>query len=139
MIVVPVSWCEGRNAINQAVPVAWGFNSKPTNQIEGTETMDKQTQASSNDLGTLADDARALMAATADVAGEKVSEARKRLAAALESGKKIFGRVKEKTVEGAKAADEAVHEHPYQAIGVAFGVGALIGYLVARRGSRNCD
>ena len=38
-------------------------------------------------VGTLAEDARALMAATADVAGEKVSEARKRLAAALESGK----------------------------------------------------
>ena len=37
-------------------------------------------------MGTLAEDARALMAATADVAGEKVGEARKRLAAALESG-----------------------------------------------------
>ena len=45
----------------------------------------------------------------------------------------------EKAVEGAKAADEAVHEHPYQAIGIAFGVGALLGYLVARRCSRNCD
>jgi len=90
-------------------------------------------------MGTLAEDARALMAATADVAGEKVSEARKRLAAALESGKKILGRVKDKAVEGAKATDEAVHEHPYQAIGIAFGVGALIGYFVARRCSRNCD
>ena len=101
--------------------------------------MDKQTQATSNDMGTLSEDARALMAATADVAGEKVSEARKRLAAALESGKKIIGRVKEKTVEGAKLADEAVHEHPYQAIGIAFGVGALIGFLAARRCSRNGD
>ncbi len=99
--------------------------------------MDKQTQATSNDMGTLAEDARALMAATADVAGDKVSEARKRLAAALDSGKKIVGRVKEKTVEGAKATDEALHEHPYQAIAIAFGVGALIGYLVARRCPRN--
>ena len=101
--------------------------------------MDKQTQTTSNDMGTLAEDARALMAATADVAGEKVTEARKRLAAALESGKRVFGRVKEKAVEGAKATDEAVHEHPYQAIGIALGVGALIGYLVARRCSRNGD
>jgi ElaB/YqjD/DUF883 family membrane-anchored ribosome-binding protein len=101
--------------------------------------MDKQTQATSSDMGTLAEDARALMAATADVAGEKVSEARKRLAAALESGKKIFGRVKDKAVEGAKATDEAVREHPYQALAVAFGVGAIVGYLVARRCSRNCD
>ena len=90
-------------------------------------------------MGTLADDARALMAATADVAGEKVGEARKRLAAALERGKEIYGRVREKAVEGAKAADEAVHEHPYQTIGIAFGVGALIGYLVARGSSRDGD
>ena len=90
-------------------------------------------------MGTLAEDARALIAATADVAGDKVAEARRRLAAALDSGKKILGRVKEKAVEGAKATDEVVHEHPYQAIAVAFGVGALIGYLVARRCSRNDD
>jgi ElaB/YqjD/DUF883 family membrane-anchored ribosome-binding protein len=101
--------------------------------------MSKQTEAISNDMGTLAEDARALMAATADVAGEKVNEARKRLAAALERGKEIYGRVREKAVEGAKAADQAVHEHPYQAIGIAFGVGALLGYLVARRCARNGD
>jgi len=101
--------------------------------------MNKQTQAISDDMGQLAEDARALMAATADVAGEKVGEARKRLAAALDRGKEIYGRVREKAVEGAKATDEAVHEHPYQAIGIALGVGAILGYLVARRCSRNCD
>jgi ElaB/YqjD/DUF883 family membrane-anchored ribosome-binding protein len=101
--------------------------------------MDKQSQATSNDMGQLAEDARALMAATADVAGEKVEEARKRLAAALESGKEIAGRVRDKAVEGAKAADKAVREHPYQAIGIAFGVGVIIGYLVARRCSCNRD
>ena len=90
-------------------------------------------------MGTLAEDARALMAATADVAGEKVAEARKRLAAALDRGKDICDRAREKVVNGAKAADEAVHEHPYQALGIALGVGAILGYLVARRCSRNCD
>ena len=90
-------------------------------------------------MGSLAEDARALMAATADVAGEKVGEARKRLAAALESGKKILGRVKDKAVEGAKATDEAVREHPYQALAIAFGVGAIAGYLISRRCSRHGD
>ncbi len=101
--------------------------------------MNKQTQATSSDMGTLAEDARALMSATADVAGEKVGEARKRLAAALERAKEIAGRVRDKAVEGAKATDEAVREHPYQAMAVAFGVGAIVGYLAARRCSRNCD
>ena len=101
--------------------------------------MSTQTKAISNDLGTLAEDAHALMTATADVAGEKVGEARKRLAAALERSKEIYGRVREKAVEGAKATDQAVHEHPYQAIAIGVGVGALIGYLVSRRCSRNGD
>ena len=101
--------------------------------------MNQPTKAISEDLGQLAQDARALMNATADVAGEKVGEARKRLAAALENGKEIYGRVREKAVESAKAADEVVHAHPYQAIAIGVGVGALVGYLIARRGSRNCD
>ena len=95
--------------------------------------MDKHTQ----DLSTLAEDARALMDATADVAGEKVGEARKRLAAVLDNSRKIFGRVKEKAVERAKATDEAVREHPYPAMAIALGVGALIGYVAAGRRSRN--
>ena len=101
--------------------------------------MDKQTQPTSNDLGTLAEDARALMAATADVAGEKVGEARKRLAAALERGKEICGRVREKAVECSKATNDAVHEHPYQAIAIALGVGMIIGHLLAHRCCRRED
>ena len=101
--------------------------------------MNKPTHAVSDAMGTLAEDARSLMSATADVAGEKVGEARKRLAAALESGKEFYGRVREKAVEGAKATDQTVQEHPYQAIGIAVGVGVLLGYLVSRRCSRNGD
>jgi len=77
------------------------------------------------------------MAATADVLGEKVGEARTRLTAALERAREIASDVRDKAVKGAKAADEAVHEHPYQAIAIGIGVGALIGFFVARRCSRN--
>jgi ElaB/YqjD/DUF883 family membrane-anchored ribosome-binding protein len=38
-----------------------------------------------------------------------------------------------------KATDQAVHEHPYQAIALGVGVGAILGYLLARRCSRNGD
>jgi ElaB/YqjD/DUF883 family membrane-anchored ribosome-binding protein len=99
--------------------------------------MNKHTQAHSNDIGSLAEDARALMAATVDVAGEKVGDARKRLAAALERGKEIASNVRDKAVAGAKAADEAVHEHPYKAIAIGVGLGAIFGYLLARRCSRD--
>src|SRR5271154_3931778 len=101
--------------------------------------MNKHTQAASHDVGSLAEDARALMAATADVAGEKVGEARNRLSAALERAKEIAGNVRDKAVAGAKATDEAVREHPYQAIAVGVGVGLLLGYVLGRRCSRDRD
>lgn len=90
-------------------------------------------------MGALAEDARALMAATADVAGEKVSEARKRLAAALERAKEIAGNVRDKAVEGAKVVDQKVRENPYQAVAIGVGVGVLIGYFAARRWFRSDD
>ncbi|HXB57960.1 MAG TPA: DUF883 family protein [Candidatus Acidoferrales bacterium] len=101
--------------------------------------MNKQKESTGGDLSALAEDARALMAATADVAGEKVSEARKRLAVALERGKEIAGDVRDKAVEGAKLVDQKVRENPYQAIAIGIGVGVLIGYFVGRRCSRNSD
>jgi ElaB/YqjD/DUF883 family membrane-anchored ribosome-binding protein len=101
--------------------------------------MNTSTQSDPNDPNTLAEDAHALLTATADVAGEKVGTARKRLAAALERGKEIYGTVRDQSVACAKATDEAVHEHPYQAIAIGVGVGALIGYLLASRCSRKGD
>jgi ElaB/YqjD/DUF883 family membrane-anchored ribosome-binding protein len=95
--------------------------------------MDKQRQVINNDLSTLAEDARALMAATADVAGDKVADARKRVAAALDTGKEVYGRARDRAIEGAKAADREVRNHPYESIGIAFGIGALIGFLVGRK------
>ena len=99
--------------------------------------MSKNTQEVRNDVNALAEDARALVTATANVAEETVVEARQRLAAALERGKEIYGHVRDQAVAGAEATDQAVHEHPYQAIGIAFGVGAILGYLASRRCCRN--
>ena len=99
----------------------------------------KQTQLIANDLGTLAEDARTLMTATADVAGEKIGEARKRLAETLASAKEIGERARDKAVDCVKATDQAVHEHPYKAIGIALGAGLLLGYLVLGRKAHNGD
>jgi ElaB/YqjD/DUF883 family membrane-anchored ribosome-binding protein len=81
----------------------------------------------------LLEDAQALLAATAHVAEETVVEARKRLHDAIEKGKQTWNDIQEKAVDGAKATDEVIREHPYRSIGIAFGVGALIGYLLSRR------
>ena len=47
--------------------------------------------------------------------------------------KAMIQRAEEKTVERAKAADRVIRGHPYQTIGLVFGLGLLIGVLVGRR------
>ena len=59
-------------------------------------------------------------------------ELRAKLDAAVEKAKVVCERLQEQTVAAAKASDKAVREHPYQAVGIAFGVGLLIGVLVSR-------
>lgn len=81
----------------------------------------------------LMEDAEALLSATAHVAEEKVVEARKRLTVAIEKGKEAWDTVSEKAMAGAKATDKVIRENPYRAIGVAVGVGVIIGYLLRRR------
>jgi ElaB/YqjD/DUF883 family membrane-anchored ribosome-binding protein len=103
------------------------------------KTMDKQKQTVGNYMGTLAQDAQDLMAATSDVAGEKVDKARKRLGAAMERGKEVYGQVRDKALDGVRVTDQAVRDHPYQVLGIAFGVGALIGFLAARRRDSDSD
>ena len=89
------------------------------------------------DFKTLARDAEDLLKATAGDVSDKAKEARARLAGALERARATCEQVQEETVASVKAAaknaDTVIREHPYESIGVAFGVGLLIGVLVARR------
>ena len=47
--------------------------------------------------------------------------------------KAVIQRAEEKAVERAKAADKVIRTHPYQTIGIAFGLGLLVGFLARRR------
>jgi len=89
------------------------------------------------DLQTLTRDAEDLLKATAGDVSEKAKEARARVSAALERAKITCTHLQEQTVATAKAAarkaDTVIRGHPYESIGVAFGVGVLIGVLVTRR------
>jgi ElaB/YqjD/DUF883 family membrane-anchored ribosome-binding protein len=93
--------------------------------------MNKETEAIRNDLAQLAADARALIAVTSDATAEKVVAARDRLAATLEKGKDVYGRMRDKATEGARTADVAVREHPYEAIAISLGVGAMLGFILS--------
>jgi ElaB/YqjD/DUF883 family membrane-anchored ribosome-binding protein len=47
--------------------------------------------------------------------------------------KAVIQRAQEKAVDRAKAADKVIRERPYQTIGLAFGLGLLIGILARRK------
>jgi len=48
---------------------------------------------------------------------------------AVDRCRDLYETAQEKAVTGAKAADRVVRANPYKAIGIAFGVGLLLGYL----------
>jgi ElaB/YqjD/DUF883 family membrane-anchored ribosome-binding protein len=47
--------------------------------------------------------------------------------------KAMMQRAQQQAVERAKAADRVVRDHPYQTIGLAFGLGLVIGLLARRK------
>ena len=96
-------------------------------------TTNEANEQLTTDLKVVVRDAEDLLKATAGEAGEKVKEVRGRLARALESAKATCARLQDRTVQAAKATDHIIREHPYESIGIAFGVGLLIGVLAGRR------
>ena len=86
-----------------------------------------------SDLKDVANDAEELLNATAGQTGEKAREVRARLAAAVESAKATCRKLEEKAIAGAKATDKVIRAHPYESIGIAFGLGLLIGVLITRK------
>lgn len=85
------------------------------------------------DLKRVVSDSEELLRESADAVGDKAHAVRERLAETLESAKATCRKLEDKAIEGAKATDKVIREHPYQSIGIAFGVGLLIGVLVTRK------
>ncbi|MDB6026104.1 MAG: hypothetical protein JWM68_2327 [Verrucomicrobiales bacterium] len=91
--------------------------------------METRTKDLTGQAKTLAQDAKESLQ---EKAQEVSAKARTMGTAAMESARGAYQASKEKVISGAEATDEAIRENPYTAIGIAFGVGLLIG-IVARR------
>jgi ElaB/YqjD/DUF883 family membrane-anchored ribosome-binding protein len=85
------------------------------------------------DLKRIVRDSEDLLHTTKDVVSDKAEEVRERLADALDAAKRTCRSLEEKALESAKATDQTIRDHPYQSIGIALGVGLLIGVLVTRK------
>jgi ElaB/YqjD/DUF883 family membrane-anchored ribosome-binding protein len=90
-----------------------------------------------DDLRRVVEDAEALMRATSDVAGERVEAARNRTAESLGQARERLQGLEAELVnrakEAARDADRYVHDNPWPAVGIAAGIGLLLGVLISRR------
>ena len=89
------------------------------------------------DFKVVVADAEALIKATANQGGEALASLRTRAEESLAVAKVKMADAQDALVEkskiAAKATDDYVHENPWRAVGVAAGVGLVIGLLIGRR------
>lgn len=85
------------------------------------------------DLNRVVDDSEELLAATLGVASSKADEARKKLTEALATARYTCRELEAKALERVKITDRTIRAHPYHSIGIAFGIGLLIGVLAKRK------
>ncbi len=102
-------------------------------ETRSAEEIEASTEKLLQDLQAVVHDGEELLRAGAQNLSERGMAARERLAAALEVAKETQQKLQERALAGAKATDKLIREHPYQSIGVAFGVGMLLGILANRR------
>ena len=99
-------------------------------------SVDSQEQLVS-DIKSVISDAEEMLGATADQTGEKIANLRARIQARLRDAKlrliEAEALLVTKTKAAARATDEYVHESPWTAVGIAAGVGVLIGLIIGRR------
>lgn len=95
------------------------------------------TEQLMKDLRAVVADAEALLQATASQTGERVDAVRARAKDSLVAAKARLvdaeGVAVEQMREAAASTDEFVRANPWQAVGVAAGVGLLLGLLISRR------
>ncbi len=89
------------------------------------------------DIRAVITDAEDILKATADQTGEKIANLRARVQDRLLGARIRLDAAEtaliDKTRAAARAADDYVHESPWQAVGMGVGVGFLLGLLMARR------
>lgn len=105
---------------------------------ETTSPTFKSAQAKlAQDVQTVLADTQELMRLAAGEAGQGYKDARARLERSSQAVRQqldsMQAAAKGKAMDAGRTADDYVRQHPWEAIGVAAGVGLLLGALLARR------
>jgi ElaB/YqjD/DUF883 family membrane-anchored ribosome-binding protein len=101
--------------------------------IRSPEEIEGSTERLLQDLRAVVQDGEELLRAGAQDLSERGMAARERLAAALEVARETRHKLEARARAGAQATDRVIREHPYQSVGIAFGIGLLLGLIANRR------
>lgn len=93
----------------------------------------EETGTAAQSLGAGAHRSDEVFERSLDEPGEGSGDLYAKLQAAIDKAKEVYERLEDRSVAAAKATDKAVRRHPYETIGLAFGVGLLVGVLSMRR------
>ena len=77
-----------------------------------------------------------LLEHSGDQVRESAGDLRDLLVRARDRGVEWYGDVRDMTVEKVKAADNVVRDNPYRSIGIALGIGSLVGFFASYRHCR---
>lgn len=104
---------------------------------EVTDLTNSNKQRFVSDMKVVVSDAEEILRATAGVAGEKMVDLRERIGERLRDAKMRIADAEaalvDKTKAAARATDDYVNDNPWQAVGIAAGVGLLLGIIIGRR------
>lgn len=107
------------------------------NLTAGTEFSDVTKERLISDFKVVVSDAEALIKATANQGGEALTALRTKAGESLANAKVKLAdaqtAVVEKSKVAAKATDHYVHDNPWKAVGIAAGIGLVVGLLIGRR------
>ena len=95
-----------------------------------THAHETPSEKLTRDLHDLVEDGEEVLRSGAQRLNE---QAQAKLSQAVDAAKATGVRLKDTALRGARSTDETIREFPYQSLGIAFGVGVLIGVLVHRR------
>jgi ElaB/YqjD/DUF883 family membrane-anchored ribosome-binding protein len=102
-----------------------------------SEMTEVNKQKLITDFKVVVADAEELLKATAGQAGEKLTDLRAKLQDHLLRARHSLAdaqaAVTERTREVARATDDYVHDNPWRSIGIAAGIGFIVGLLIGRR------
>ena len=90
-----------------------------------------------DDLRRVVDDAESLLRETSGLVGERAAEVRERAADSVRAARERLSGLEEELLDRARDAardtEHYVRRNPWQAVGIAAGVGLLLGVLISRR------